>query len=138
MTLQGYLVLNPIYNKRNNEIEQPCWKCTKSAGGCSWSRRFEPVEGWDAMPTSVNRVSPNPTFVIRQCPEFDLDTAGGRWSCSTCAYKLTNRNRYHCKFCAYNPEYAGDIAKQCRLNTHWLSLYDCLAGLNFYLEGKEE
>lgn len=55
------------------EVEKPqlCWGCAKACGGCSWSKRFEPVPGWTAVPTLLcERI---PSYRITECPEFVSD-----------------------------------------------------------------
>lgn len=60
---------------------QPCWSCTKYAGGCSWTRKFEPIPGWDAVPTVKSgscrgngvKYAPIETYDIRYCPEYEDD-----------------------------------------------------------------
>lgn len=55
------------------EVEKPqlCWGCAKACGGCSWSKRFEPVPGWTAVPTLLcGRI---PSYRITECPEFVSD-----------------------------------------------------------------
>lgn len=57
--------------------KQPCWNCKNFAGGCSWSKRFEPVEGWQAK--KVRRKGGGKymgfyeTYAIEFCPEFEHD-----------------------------------------------------------------
>ena len=53
-----------------------CWECKKASGGCSWSKKFVPVEGWDATPTKVwvGHTSAKPyidSFHVNECPEFE-------------------------------------------------------------------
>lgn len=54
-----------------------CWECDNAYGGCSWSRNFTPVEGWDAQ--YVRRVYKSKgvyvmdSYEVRNCPEFVLD-----------------------------------------------------------------
>ena len=55
-----------------------CWKCQKAGGKCSWSKCFEPVEGWDAKPTKVidycgGKQIITDSFNVRHCPEFVKD-----------------------------------------------------------------
>lgn len=51
---------------------QPCCNCKKFAGGCSWSRRFEPVKGWTAVPTVINHGGNfDGSYMIIHCPEFE-------------------------------------------------------------------
>ena len=56
------------------ESEQLCWRCRNACGGCSWSREFKPVEGWDAKPTIINGDGEEiPSFEIKKCPMFIKD-----------------------------------------------------------------
>lgn len=32
-----------------------CWSCAKACKKCSWSRNFEPVEGWEAEKTTLQQ-----------------------------------------------------------------------------------
>lgn len=60
---------------------QPCWSCKKYAGGCSWTRKFEPIPGWDAVPTVKSgscrgngvKYAAIETYEIRHCPEYEDD-----------------------------------------------------------------
>lgn len=45
-----------------------CWECEKTCGGCSWSERFEPVEGWEAVKTVDS--TGDESYLVRKCPEF--------------------------------------------------------------------
>ena len=62
---------------------QPCWTCTKYAGDCLWSRKFEPIPGWDAVPAvkaggaHAGHSRPIHTYDIRYCPEYEDDGTGG-------------------------------------------------------------
>lgn len=55
---------------------QLCCYCKNFAGGCSWSRRFQPVEGWTATRTLINhgrngekdRITES--YLITKCPEY--------------------------------------------------------------------
>ena len=52
-----------------------CWDCQNCTGGCTWSRIFEPVEGWTveetAEPTWVGKVQKMiPCINVVDCPEF--------------------------------------------------------------------
>lgn len=58
-----------------------CWFCDKAVGGCSWSRSFEPVEGWEARETRI-KLSKDPatgeqmydtSFFVMACPEYVVD-----------------------------------------------------------------
>lgn len=50
-----------------------CWSCKNACGGCSWSRDFTPVEGWNATPTKINshRLGQIDSYIIHDCPEFE-------------------------------------------------------------------
>lgn len=52
--------------------EQLCWSCAKCISGCSWSRDFIPVEGWDAELDYHRRIDAHTqiTYKIYDCPEF--------------------------------------------------------------------
>ena len=56
---------------------QLCWRCSKSCGGCSWSRRFQPIQGWEAEPTIVKQISNR------------RDAAGKRIYITIKSYKIT-------------------------------------------------
>ena len=54
-----------------------CWSCTKACGGCSWSSKLEPVDGWLAVPTriAVNRRKGiyTDSYLVISCPEYEHD-----------------------------------------------------------------
>lgn len=38
----------------NDKKHTLCWECTRpGTGGCAWDRKLEPVEGWEAEPTTL-------------------------------------------------------------------------------------
>lgn len=50
-----------------------CFLCQNCAGGCSWSRSFEPVDGWKAEKTyfdSYTHEHEEGSYKILFCPEF--------------------------------------------------------------------
>lgn len=57
-----------------------CWSCANAVPdkygkrGCAWSRRFEPIKGWDAQETRLYGGDGSKRFqksyCVRQCPEF--------------------------------------------------------------------
>ena len=53
---------------RGKQIDQLCWHCAKATGGCSWSKNFTPVPGWDAKKVVKGYVD---TYDIRDCPLFE-------------------------------------------------------------------
>lgn len=62
---------------RFNKYEQICWTCKKCIGGCSWSRDFIPIEGWDAELDTHTRVDANDsiTYKIYDCPQYEKGKA---------------------------------------------------------------
>lgn len=53
--------------------ETLCWLCKNSCGGCSWSSKFIPVEGWEAIPTKINIQDGESidSFHVIRCPEYE-------------------------------------------------------------------
>ena len=62
------------YDRKNilGRREQLCWSCDKCISGCSWSRDFVPVPGWDADADYHTRSDARDikTYKIYDCPEF--------------------------------------------------------------------
>lgn len=59
-----------------NGKEQPCWTCKKATGGCNWSNRLEPVEGWEAKRVRREmwrKDMENYGYEIIRCPEYEKD-----------------------------------------------------------------
>jgi hypothetical protein len=67
------------------QIATLCWGCQRATGGkngCSWSRGFRPVIGWDAIETKMKmqrtkggtweKISIG-SYVVLRCPEFVAD-----------------------------------------------------------------
>lgn len=50
--------------EQEQEHDTLCWGCEKASGRCSWSKKFVPVEGWKAIPTTKS-------FDVYECPEFE-------------------------------------------------------------------
>ena len=54
-----------------------CWTCQNACGGCSWSKRFIPVEGWDAKRRDVmkgqDHRTPNESYFVISCPQYVPD-----------------------------------------------------------------
>lgn len=49
-----------------------CFLCKKCAGGCSWSKSFEPVDGWKAEKTIFDGAThEGESYKILFCPEFE-------------------------------------------------------------------
>lgn len=59
-----------------------CYYCAKATtGGCSWSKKFIPVEGWKAKPTILDGGRTH-SFEVFRCPEFvehELCKTDARW-----------------------------------------------------------
>ena len=52
--------------------EQLCCTCGNAYGGCPWSARFEPVEGWTANPTVIVHGSREmSSYQILDCPLYE-------------------------------------------------------------------
>lgn len=57
-----------------------CWDCAKATGGCSWSDRLTPVEGWTAVPRRIaSHEIPgmDSSYHVAACPEFVADAERG-------------------------------------------------------------
>ena len=57
-----------------------CFECQNAVPtlkrGCSWSRNFEPVQGWEAIPTTVGMGHKRvPSYVVINCPSYIPDRA---------------------------------------------------------------
>lgn len=48
-----------------------CWECKNAVLGCSWSRKFKPVPGWNAV--KFNLDSGEVSYVVHKCPKFAPD-----------------------------------------------------------------
>lgn len=69
-----------LYYKNHQEKEispfygqSICWECKNSINsGCSWSREFKPVKGWEAKESLRKTASPNfsHSYTVLKCPEF--------------------------------------------------------------------
>ncbi len=55
---------------KRKKKETLCWTCQNACGGCSWSRSFTPVEGWEAKPTKNEQTD---SYRVISCPEFIPD-----------------------------------------------------------------
>lgn len=56
-----------------------CVICKKNIDGCSWSRKLEPVEGWQAIETDRVTYGVHGSYKILYCPEFEEgDSSKGR------------------------------------------------------------
>lgn len=64
---------------KKNKIGRPkghkdslCWYCEKACGGCSWSRKLIPVEGWKAKKVKNKDYNDEtiPCYKVIECPEF--------------------------------------------------------------------
>lgn len=62
-----------------------CWDCKKAIKGCSWSKSFVPVRGWDATKTMLFASSGRrekkkfrhvESYIVSSCPEFVRDSMG--------------------------------------------------------------
>lgn len=64
-------------NGRNTPSRTICWDCQNAVFGCSWSKDFVPVEGWDATPTLLyanDKVhGPVQSYEVNRCPQYIPD-----------------------------------------------------------------
>lgn len=52
-----------------------CGNCKRSSGRCSWSAKFVPVEGWEAIPSRVAGNSGyQDTYIVLSCPKYEENT----------------------------------------------------------------
>lgn len=67
--------------------ETLCWTCEKSGYGnvseCSWERKFEPVDGWDADATIVRHnnsggVRETDSYNVKRCPGYVKENRNGK------------------------------------------------------------
>lgn len=75
--------LRKVTETRPRDIVQPkrgntlCWTCQNACGGCSWSARLEPVEGWKAKKIKVkgNFYTREivDSYIVKKCPEYIKD-----------------------------------------------------------------
>lgn len=61
-----------------NSGDTLCWDCRNALKRCSWSRNFEPVEGWEAImfppaPYVQGKCAHMPNYKVISCPEFIED-----------------------------------------------------------------
>ena len=62
------------YFTKRRHLETLCWDCKRADKMCPWSINFEPVPGWDAIPTKI--MAPYgtiPSYHVRRCPLFIPD-----------------------------------------------------------------
>ena len=51
-----------------------CWDCQNYGGGCSWSKRFQPVAGWVAeQHYKPSLAGDGISYKVLSCPEFKPD-----------------------------------------------------------------
>ncbi len=53
-----------------------CWDCAKATGGCSWSEKLKPVQGWVAQEAKPSSSKPYVTYLVIECPLFERDGIG--------------------------------------------------------------
>lgn len=50
-----------------------CWKCNNTCGGCSWTREYRPVPGWQAdekiIKSSKGKIVKS--YIVKKCPDFE-------------------------------------------------------------------
>ena len=64
-------------NGRNVPSRTICWTCQNAVLGCSWSKHFIPVEGWDATPTMLYAKDKAHggvrSYEVHRCPQYVPD-----------------------------------------------------------------
>ena len=64
--------------KREAKIETLCWKCKRALPtyGCEWADNFEPVKGWNAIPTKLKNGYNSfiDSYIVIECPKFEQDS----------------------------------------------------------------
>ena len=56
-----------------NYTESKCWTCLKSYNGCSWSRSFIPVPGWNARKVDISLTMNVIAYSVKDCPEYEKE-----------------------------------------------------------------
>ena len=63
--------------KEKKRKETLCWTCKNAVCGCSWSKDFTPVEGWEAIPTKVRgNIEIDEwldSYLVVKCPRYEED-----------------------------------------------------------------
>lgn len=65
--------------KNGNGPRTICWDCQNAYGGCSWSKSFRPVDGWNATRRDVlvsgdkAYAHKEESYIVHSCPEFQQD-----------------------------------------------------------------
>ena len=65
-----------------------CWECAKATGGCQWSDRLQPVDGWEAIQTHNQTGS---SYIVTNCPLFKRDAVNSglkRYGYNEALYKM--------------------------------------------------
>ena len=70
-----------LFSSRNlptRRGEQLCFHCRKACGGCTWSKKFKPIEGWKATPTMIKSTRHGgkkriliESYKVVECPEYE-------------------------------------------------------------------
>lgn len=60
------------------ELSTICWDCKRAVMGCSWSKRYTPVPGWNAIKTQIavndkGRQRYCESYKVIECPLFEAD-----------------------------------------------------------------
>lgn len=67
---------------RKTKKDTLCWTCQNACGGCSWSRSFKPVKGWEAKKTVIKHQRSegckapfiyDDSYLVINCPEYKMD-----------------------------------------------------------------
>lgn len=60
------------------ELSTICWDCKRAVLGCSWSKSYTPVPGWNAIKTQIaaydkDRKIYYESYKVLECPLFEAD-----------------------------------------------------------------
>lgn len=60
------------------ELSTICWGCKRAVCGCSWSKSYIPVFGWNAIKTQIEIKNNGvrkyiDSYKVIKCPLFELD-----------------------------------------------------------------
>lgn len=95
------------YYNKNTTL---CWYCANACGKCSWSSKFQEVEGWEANKGYIkNHFGEKiPSYVVKKCPQFCFD--GKCLICKRFVKDMSNVDIYY-YFC---PFFIEDVDCDCK------------------------
>lgn len=96
-----------VFSSLQNTQSSLCWYCSNVYGGCSWSIKYEPIDGWEAIRNDLhvhttidgNMTEPRTveSYAVLECPQFIIDDRFkeeyANYSKEAIIQKLENRKR---------------------------------------------